>query len=343
MPQGAELGVRGITSHLTSNKDFYRVDNALRVPDVPIEGFTLRIHGMVDQELELSFEDLLSRRLVEERITLTCVSNEVGGEYVGNATWIGVPIARPARGGRRPGRRRRGQVDQRRRLHGRHAAGGAPGRQRDALVAIAMNGEPLPLEHGFPVRMVTPGLYGYVSATKWLVDLEVTRFADFKAYWTTRGYVAEAPIKTSSRIDVPRSLPAAEGGTDAGRRRRLVPGTAASSKVEVRVGRRPTGRRPTLATEDNVDTWRQWVYRWDADAGHLQDRGPRDRQVRLHPDREQRAPIAPDGVDRLAQRRRHGRVTRDQSPALTPARTTHRARGTPTRSSTEGTAPTMRP
>ena len=161
---------------------------------------------MVDRELDLSFRDLLKERLVERRITLTCVSNEVGGPYVGNAAWLGIPVRDLlARAGVQAG------ADAVKTTSADNMTIGTPlgaltDENRDALIAVGMNGEPLPLEHGFPVRMVVPGLYGYVSATKWLVDIEVTRFADFKAYWTTRGYAAEAPIKFSSRIDVPKSF-----------------------------------------------------------------------------------------------------------------------------------------
>ncbi len=292
LPAGANLDIDGITSHLTSNKEFYRVDTALRVPDVPVEDFTLRIHGMVDRELELSFEDLLSRRLVERRITLTCVSNPVGGEYVGNATWIGVPIGDLLReAGIQDG------ADAVKSTSADDFTAGTPlpillDEEREALVAIAMNGEPLPLEHGFPVRMVTPGLYGYVSATKWLVDLEVSRFADFKAYWTTRGYSAEAPIKTSSRIDVPRSFARVKAG------RTPVAGVAWSqdrgiTKVEVRVDG-DAWNEARLATEDNVNTWRQWVWEWEATPGnHKLEVRATDSTGYTQTSR--RAPIAPDG------------------------------------------------
>jgi DMSO/TMAO reductase YedYZ molybdopterin-dependent catalytic subunit len=289
---GVELDVDGITPYLTDNQSFYRVDTALRVPDVPIEDFTLRIHGMVERELELSFQDLLERRLVERRITLTCVSNEVGGEYVGNATWIGVLMRDLLEeAGVRPG------ADAVKSTSADDMTIGTPLQVltdpgRDALVAVGMNGEPLPLEHGFPVRMVTPGLYGYVSATKWLVDLEVTRFADFKAYWTTRGYDAEAPIKTSSRIDVPGSFERLPAG------RTAVAGVAWSqdrgiARVEVRVDG-GEWQQADLAAEDNLDTWRQWVYRWDAAPG------PHRLEVRAtdktgYVQTGERAPIAPDG------------------------------------------------
>ncbi|RYU09431.1 molybdopterin-dependent oxidoreductase [Nocardioides iriomotensis] len=292
LPTGVDLGVDGLTPYLTSNRDFYRVDTALRVPDVPLDGWTLRIHGMVDKELTLTFQDLLERRLVEDRITLTCVSNEVGGEYVGNAAWIGVPMRDLLEeAGVQAG------ADAVKSTSADDFTVGTPlevlqDPQRNALVAIAMNGEPLPLEHGFPARMVTPGLYGYVSATKWLVDLEVTRFADFQAYWTTRGYSAQAPIKTSSRIDVPRSFARLKKGRNA------VAGVAWSqdrgiAKVEVRVDG-GAWQEADLAAADNVNTWRQWVYRWDAEPGsHKLEVRATDRSG--YTQTSERTPIAPDG------------------------------------------------
>ena len=292
VPPGATLDVPGLTPYLTPNKDFYRVDTALRVPDVPVDGWRLRVHGLVDQELDLDFEELLSRRMVERRITLTCVSNPVGGEYVGNATWIGVPMADLLEeAGVRPG------ADAVKSTSDDGFTAGTPlsvlaDRSRGALVAVAMNGEPLPLEHGFPVRMVTPGLYGYVSATKWLVDLEVSRFDDFDAYWTPRGYAEEAPIKTSSRIDVPRSFARVQAG------RTAVAGVAWSQgrgidRVEVRVDEGPWNDAE-LAVEDNEDTWRQWVWQWDAEPGtHRIEVRATDRTGSTQT--PERAPIAPDG------------------------------------------------
>jgi DMSO/TMAO reductase YedYZ molybdopterin-dependent catalytic subunit len=292
VPAGAALDVEGITPYVTPNKDFYRVDNALQVPDVPVEGWQLRIHGMVDRELTFSYQDLLDRALVERRITLTCVSNPVGGEYLGNAHWLGVPMHELLE--------EAGVQDGADAVRSRSAddfTAGTPlsvlqDKERGAMVAIGMNGEPLPLEHGFPARMVTPGLYGYVSATKWLVDLEVTRFADFKAYWTTRGYAAEAPIKTSSRIDVPRSFAKLDAG------RTPVAGVAWSQtvgieKVEVRVDR-GDWQEATLAEVDNVNTWRQWVWEWESEPGnHTLEVRATDADGNTQTSR--RAPIAPDG------------------------------------------------
>ncbi len=292
VPSGTVLGVKGVTPYLTENSDFYRVDTALQVPDVPIEGWTLRIHGMVDNEIELTYADILERRLTENRITMTCVSNPVGGEYLGNALWLGIPLHELlAEAGVQDG------ADAVKSTSADDFTAGTPlevltDKERGAMIAIGMNGEPLPLEHGFPARMVTPGLYGYVSATKWLVDLEVTRFADFKAYWTTRGYSAEAPIKTSSRIDVPRSFAQLEAGPN------KIAGVAWAQasgieKVEVRVDG-GDWQEASLGEEDGVDTWRQWVYDWDAGSGpHTLEVRATDRTGFVQTGK--RAPIAPDG------------------------------------------------
>ena len=252
LASGTSFDVPGISPFLTSNREFYRVDTALSVPDVPIDGFTLRIHGMVDREIELSYEDLLKRRMIERRITLTCVSNPVGGKYLGNATWLGIPVRDLLKeAGVQSG------ADAVKSTSADNMTIGTPlgaldDPHRDALIAVGMNGEPLPLKHGFPVRMVVPGLYGYVSATKWLVDLEVTRFADFKAYWSTRGYSVKAPIKTSSRIDVPKSFAAVKAGTQVPSRGWRGPRTAASSasrsaSTAVR-GRTPSSPSRTTST-----------------------------------------------------------------------------------------------
>ena len=187
LPAGVSVDVAGISSFMTPNKSFYRVDTLLTVPRIDPRDWELRIHGLVDRELRLSFADLLGRRPVERDITLTCVSNEVGGPYIGNARWIGVPIAGLLREvGVRAGADAVKSTSVDGLTIGTPLAALTDG--RDAILAVAMNGEPLPFEHGFPVRMVVPCLYGYVSATKWIVDFEVTRFAEFTAYWTERDW-----------------------------------------------------------------------------------------------------------------------------------------------------------
>jgi DMSO/TMAO reductase YedYZ molybdopterin-dependent catalytic subunit len=260
-PTGADLGVDGLSPFYTPNSIFYRVDTALIVPKVAAEDWRLRIHGMVDREVELDFAALIARPLIERDITLTCVSNEVGGDLAGNARWIGVPL-KPLleEVGVRPGASQ---------LVSRSADGftiGTPTQVvvdgRDAMLAVAMNGEPLPLAHGFPVRMIVPGLYGYVSATKWVVDLELTTFEAYDAYWVQRGWAQQAPIKTMSRIDVPRSGRVVPAGPI------TVAGVAWAQhrgidRVELRVDQGPW-QPAELAPEYAVDTWRQWRFAWEA-------------------------------------------------------------------------------
>ncbi len=260
----AQLDVRGLTPYLTSNQDFYRVDTALSVPQVDAGAWTLKIHGLVDKEIELSFQDLLDMPLIERRITLACVSNEIGGHYAGNATWLGVKTSELFK--------QLGVSADADAIKSTSVDGMTIGTplealtdERDSMIAIGMNGEPLPLAHGFPARIVVPGLYGYVSATKWVTDIEVTRFADFAAYWTSRGFAEQAPIKTFSRIDVPKSFAQLDAGKNA------VAGVAWAQNtgittVEVRIDE-GDWKPARIADEDSINTWRQWVYEWDADAG----------------------------------------------------------------------------
>lgn len=295
IPPGVDVAVKGVTPYISPNAEFYRVDTALQIPDVPVEDWTLRIFGMVDREIELTYDDLLAEDLVERRITLTCVSNEVGGELVDNATWLGVPVRRLLeRAGVGGGDADADAVKSR--SYDDFTAGTPLERlldtEQEALVAVGMNGEPLPLAHGFPARLVTPGLYGYVSATKWLTELEVTRFSDFKAYWTTRGYSAQAPIKHSSRIDVPGSFAQLEAGRNA------VAGVAWAQPVGVeRVEVRVDGgawQEARLGAADSPSTWRQWAWEWAATPGnHRLEVRATDRDDTVQT--EQRAPIAPDG------------------------------------------------
>lgn len=264
LPDGVMADVDGITVFQTPNAEFYRVDTALSVPKVLPEEWSLRVHGMVDEPFELSFDDVLELDLVERMITLTCVSNEVGGDLAGNAVWLGYPMKELLE--------RAGLHDDADMLFSTSIDGFTTGTPlaaltdgRDALLAIGMNGEPLPLEHGFPVRVVVPGLYGYVSATKWVVDMEVTRFDQASAYWTDRGWAAEAPIKTASRIDVPGSFAQLEAGPN------VVAGTAWAQQrgitaVELRVDD-GDWVAADLAAEASIDIWRQWTWQWDAEPG----------------------------------------------------------------------------
>ncbi|MFG3365859.1 sulfite oxidase [Streptomyces sp. NPDC090032] len=269
-PANAQLAIPGIGPFTTPNKDFYRVDTALVVPMVDAMKWRLRIHGKgVTRPVTLTFEDLLRRPLIERAITLTCVSNEVGGSLIGNARWIGVRLADVlADSGVRPPSKG-GPADQ---LVARSVDGmtiGSPVEAimdgRDAMLALGMNGQPLPFAHGFPVRMLVPGLYGYVSACKWIEDIELTTFADYDAYWVKRSWAQQAPIKTESRIDTPKPSVNRKAGTV------MVAGVAWAQhrgieRVEVRVDDGPW-ERATLAAEDTRDTWRQWSYPWQATSG----------------------------------------------------------------------------
>lgn len=264
IPAGVQSPVQGVTPWITHNNDFYRIDTALSVPEINVEDWELRVHGLVEREIRLTFQDLLDAELLESHVTLTCVSNPVGGNLAGNAKWLGVPLrdvlkmARP-----QPGADMVLSTSE----DGFSASTPLEVLQdgRDAMLAIAMNGEPLPLEHGYPVRMVVPGLYGFVSATKWVVDLEVTRFADSKAYWTQRGWSERGPIKTMARVEVPRSFAKVPAG------RVAIGGTAWAqtrgiTKVEVQIDN-DDWAEATLSAEASVITWRQWSFDWEATPG----------------------------------------------------------------------------
>ncbi len=263
IPAGVDVGVDGVTPFTTPNADFYRIDTALSVPQVDVETWRLRIDGMVGTPLELTFDELLEREVVEADITMTCVSNEVGGGLVGNARWLGVRLDDLLEEAGIDA-----DADQ---VVGRSVDGytcGFPTAAldgRNALVAVGMNGEPLPLRHGFPARLIVPGLYGYVSATKWLRQIELTRFDRFDHYWVPRGYAVEAPIKTASRIDTPRGLARVPVGPTP------IAGVAWSqtrgiTKVEVRIDE-GDWQPAELGEQLNDDVWRQWVLRWDATPG----------------------------------------------------------------------------
>ena len=263
VPTGADLKVSGLSPYVTPNADFYRIDTALQVPVVDAEKWSLTVTGMVDQEVTISFAELVAKPLVEHVTTLTCVSNEVGGDLIGNAVWLGYPIRELlAQAGVRTG------ADMVLSTSEDGWAAGTPlsvltDPNRQALLAIGMNGEALPVEHGYPVRMVVPGLYGYVSATKWVRKLKVTTFAADQGYWTPLGWAAKGPIKTASRIDVPRKRTVAAGQV-------VVAGVAWDQHTgiaKVEVGIDDVWHTAELAQVTGPDTWRQWLYRWDATPG----------------------------------------------------------------------------
>jgi DMSO/TMAO reductase YedYZ molybdopterin-dependent catalytic subunit len=292
VPAGADLALEQLASYVTPNSAFYRIDTALVVPQVDPANWQLRIHGRVRNPITLTYADLLARPMIERHITIACVSNPVGGDLIGNARWLGVPLgqlldeAQPLDG-----------ADQ---VVARSVDGWTCGSPtavlrdgRDALLAVGMNGEPLPIEHGFPVRVVVPGLYGYVSACKWVVELELTSFADFDAYWVPRGWSAQGPIKTESRIDTPRA------------RNRLTPGQVTVAgvawaqhkgiqRVEVRVDGGPW-QQATLAETVSADTWVQWSWPWLATPGdHTVQVRATDATGAVQT--EERRPVEPDGA-----------------------------------------------
>lgn len=293
IPAAATLPLEGITSVITSNAEFYRIDTApLSPPTVDLEAWRLRVTGMVGRPLEFDFADLSDLPMVERVITISCVSNQVGGDLVGTATWLGTPLADVLdRAGVRP------EATQ---VVGRSVDGFTVGFPtaavydgRQALIAIGMNGEPLPFEHGFPARLVVAGLYGYVSATKWLSEIELTTWEAFDAYWVPRGWSKEGPVKTQSRIDTP------------GRRTRLRPGLVGVggvawapnrgiARVEVRIDG-AEWIEADLGASVGDDVWRQWSIVWDATPGTHQV------QVRATDgdgvtQTEEIAPVAPDGA-----------------------------------------------
>ncbi|WP_345751453.1 molybdopterin-dependent oxidoreductase [Microbacterium rhizophilus] len=291
VPTRAELGLDGLAPVVTPNDEFYRIDTALIVPEIDPSAWRLRIHGLVEREVELTWDELLALPLSEHVVTLACVSNEVGGDLIGNAVWLGHPI--------RDLLARAAPLPEADMVLSRSQDGFTAGTplealtdDRDALLAVGMNGEPLPIEHGFPVRMVVPGLYGYVSATKWVVELEVTRFDRARAYWTDRGWSERGPIKLQSRIDVPRAGTVAAGEvTFAGVAWHQHVGVTG---VEVQVDDGPW-RPAALATAISDDTWVQWSLRTEVAPG---DHEVRCRAVSADGSTQtsDTAPPAPDGA-----------------------------------------------
>jgi DMSO/TMAO reductase YedYZ molybdopterin-dependent catalytic subunit len=265
VPASAELGIDGLSPVVTSNETFYRIDTAFSIPRVDLQEWAMSVEGMVDRPYSITYFDLLDMRMVERDVTLSCVSNEVGGDLVGNARWLGVPLTEILdRAGVQSGAEQ---------VVGRSVDDFTVGFPveavydgREALVAVGMNGEPLPLEHGFPARLVVAGLYGYVSATKWLSSLQLTGWDDFDAYWIPRGWAKEAPIKTQSRIDTPRASSQVSAGS------RQVAGVAWApnrgiSKVEVQLGEDAEWVEARLSEPLSKNSWLQWAVDWDARVG----------------------------------------------------------------------------
>jgi len=292
-PAGAELDVAGISRLVTPNPVFYRIDTALLVPRLDATGWSLSISGMVDHPYSLTYEELLAMPLVEQYVTIACVSNEVGGDLVGNALWRGARL--------RDVLDRAGVQAGATQVVGRSFDGWTAGfptawldnPEREALVAVAMNGETLPAVHGFPARLIVPGLFGYVSATKWLTEIELTTLEAFDAYWVPLGWAKEAPILTQSRIDVPRDGSSVAIGSVAVAGVAWAPDRGIAA-VEVKVDE-GEWRAAELSTPISDATWVQWLYRWDATAGgHRLSVRATDGTGEVQTDRVTRPP--PDGA-----------------------------------------------
>ena len=291
-PRDPALSTPGLSPLFTPNKDFYRIDTAFAVPNVSLDMWKLEITGMVDKPLTFTYEELTARPVFELDNTIACVSNEVGGNLVGNARWLGIRLddliqeAKP-----------HADADQ---VMGYSVDGFTAGFPtavldgRDAMIAIGMNGEALPLEHGFPARIIVPGLYGYVSATKWLTRIELTRFDQKHGYWISRGWSERAPIKTQSRIDTPQGDTAVVAGTIA------IAGVAWApirgiSKVEVRINK-GAWQEAVLGPEIAETTWRQWWLPWNATkGGYAISVRATDGDGALQP--EAYVPVAPNGAE----------------------------------------------
>ena len=260
-PTDPATDIAGLSPLHTPNKDFYRIDTALTVPNVSTDDWTLRIHGMVDSDITLTYDQLLKRELFEFDHMLSCVSNQVGGDLAGSARWLGVRLDDLLEeAGIDP------NADQ---IMGRSVDGFTAGFPtavldgRDSIIAVGMNGEPLPISHGYPARLVIPGLYGYVSATKWLKEIELTTFEDQQGYWIPRGWAAEAPIKIQSRIDTPKQSIDASTVAIAGVAWAPLAGVG---MVEVQIDD-GSWREATVGPELSGTTWRQWWIDWDAQPG----------------------------------------------------------------------------
>jgi DMSO/TMAO reductase YedYZ molybdopterin-dependent catalytic subunit len=296
----ADLRTDGLTPIVVPNADFYRIDTAFVVPTVDRASWKLKVSGMVDREVELDYAELASLPIVEQYVTIACVSNEVGGNLVGNAKWTGVAL--------RDVLEMAGVQSNADQLVGKSVDGFTAGMpvewvmdpSRTPMIAFEMNGEPLPRAHGYPARLIIPGLYGYVSATKWLSELVLTRFDQFEAFWVPRGWAPKAPILTQSRIDVPRDGRSVSAGHTP------IAGVAWApdrgvSKVEVRVDD-GAWMPAKLSAPISKSTWVQWLVDWDATAGsHAIEVRATDGTGEVQTD--QVSPPPPDGA------RGHHRIT----------------------------------
>jgi DMSO/TMAO reductase YedYZ molybdopterin-dependent catalytic subunit len=292
LPAGIEGRIKGVSAFRTPVDEFYRIDTALVIPRVDVDSWRLEVGGDVQSPFTLTFDELLRLPMIERDITLNCVSNEVGGPYIGSTRWLGVRVKDLLeRAQVKPG------VEQ---ILSESTDGmtistpiEALTDDRDAMVAVAMDGKPLTAKHGFPARLVTPGLYGYVGATKWVTKLTATTYAAQRAYWTERGWAEKADVKTQARIDTPAGLATYPAG------RVAIGGVAWAqhrgiTEVEVRVDDGPW-EKATLGPDANIDYWRQWYWMWDATPGR-HDLTVRATDATRGPQTQERAEPFPDGA-----------------------------------------------
>ena len=262
LPASVQAPVPGMAPFVTPNADFYRIDTAVIVPQVTAEEWTLSFDGMVRRPFTITYAELLEMPMVERDVTIMCVSNPIGGDLIGTARWLGTPLLPLLeRAGIEPGADQIFSTS----IDGWTCSTPLDGlAEREPLLAIAMNGEPLPIEHGFPVRMIIPGLYGFISATKWVTQITATTYAADPAYWTVRGWATDAPVLTGSRIDLP------DGSLSVGQT--AIGGVAWAmdgdgiSRVEVSIDDGPW-QDAQLADQPNPRTWRQWWLDWEATPG----------------------------------------------------------------------------
>jgi DMSO/TMAO reductase YedYZ molybdopterin-dependent catalytic subunit len=268
-PADASIDVPGMPKLITPASSFYLIDTALSSPRIDVNDWTLSVKGAVDNPVEFSFQDLLGMSTREADITLSCVSNTVGGGLVSNGRWTGVLLSDVLA---EAGMSRDKITQASRQLVGRSVDGFTTGFKtdialdgRNALVAFGLNGSELPIKHGYPVRLVIPGLYGYISATKWLTEIELTNW-NFDAYWVQRTWSKEGPIKTQSRIDTIKD------GDNLSSGKNPIGGIAWAphrgiQMVEVSTDGGETWNTARLARQLAEDAWRQYVYDWEARPG----------------------------------------------------------------------------
>ena len=262
LPTDPASSIRGLSTLITPNNEFYQIDIAINAPIFDVEAWTLTINGLVKNPITLTYADLLKRPLFELDDTMSCVSNPVGGPLVGNVRWLGCRLDDLIR--------EAGPLSSSDQILSSSSDGFSAGFPldlldgRDAMIAVGMNGQPLPIKHGFPARVIVPGLYGYVSATKWLTNIELTRFDIKQGFWISRGWSQLGRIKMESRIDYPQDGAHVPVGTF---RFAGVAWAPLAGIASVQLAIDGLWKNATLGPSLSGTTWRQWWFDWDTTAG----------------------------------------------------------------------------